>query len=228
MNGNGFSLSNSPRTARRVSLYLVVNESGRHKTSRMIKAIMLIFEPTMAWDQIALAQKNFRQVLVLYLVPLILLSVAVEMAGVVYLGKHQDVQGSVRLAAPRMEAYGATQLVLSFAIVFIGATMLKAVAKNFYNPRPYAPCFKIVAYAFGPLFLVRVLDALPSMSPLASFGIGIALSVATLYHGIPRLLQPDPSHAFGIYLVSALLLTGLAGLARFVTWLILTDKVRVF
>ena len=181
----------------------------------MIKAIMLIFEPALTWDRIALAQRSFRFVLMFFLVPLIFISVGAEMAGVLYLHRRQEMGAQIKLPLVREMAYGAAQLIFSFGVVFIGSKLVKSVAETFQNRNNYSQCFKVVAYSLSPLFLVRMFDAFPAMNPWASFAIGMVLSVATLYYGVPRILQPDPPHAFGLYLVSVLLLTGLAGLARF-------------
>ena len=37
------------------------------------------------------------------------------------------------------------------------------------------------------------------------------LSIKILYHGVPRIMLPDPPDAFGLYLMSALLLTMVTG-----------------
>lgn len=192
----------------------------------MIKAIMLIFEPVLTWDRIAQAQRSFQFVLMFFLVPTILLSVGGEMAGIFYLGRPHELGESVKLPMLRVAAYAAAQLVASFAVVFIGAKMVKSVAETFQNRNNYAQCFRLVAYALSPLFLVRLCDAFPFMNPWASFGIGIVLCIATLYHGIPKVLLPDPPHAFGLYVVSTLLLTGVTGLARFLTWLIIAGRIK--
>jgi hypothetical protein len=55
------------------------------------------------------------------------------------------------------------------------------------------------------------------ISPWLTWGIGIALSSATLYHGLPRVMKPDPPHAFGLYLMSFLFLAIITGLACFLT-----------
>ena len=57
-----------------------------------------------------------------------------------------------------------------------------------------------------------------------SWAIGIILSIAVLYHGVPRMMEPDPSHAFGLYFMSALLLVLVTGLVRFVTAAYLQGK----
>lgn len=192
----------------------------------MIKAIMLIFEPGLTWDKIAQAQRGFKFVMMFYLVPLILLSVAGELAGDFFLGQHHEMGSTVKLPAMRLTIYGAAQLVTSFLVVLIGASVVKSMAVTFQNRNNYSQCFRLVAYALSPLFLVRLADAFPFMNPWATFGIGMVLCVGTLYYGIPKVLLPDPPHAFGLYVVSSLLLTGVAGLARFLTWLIIAGRIK--
>src|SRR5205814_2224813 len=63
----------------------------------------------------------------------------------------------------------------------------------------------------------HLLDGLKDISPWVGWSIGIVLSIAVLYQGVPRMMEPDPSHAFGLYLIGSLLLLLTSGLARFVT-----------
>jgi len=194
----------------------------------MIKAFMLIFEPVLAWDGIALAKKSVRQVLFGFLVPLIFLSIGAEMAGIIYWGRHEELQGTFKLPRNQAIAYGISETILSFAMIFVAAKIVKSLAQNVHHRHTFTQAFTVVAYSFAPLFLVHVLDAFPVMNPWATFGVGMALCVATMYHGVPRILQPDPPNAFGLYLVSALLLTGVAGLARFLSWLLLSERFSRF
>ena len=111
----------------------------------------------------------------------------------------------------------AAQLVLSLAVVFVGANLVKSIGETFHGRHTYTQAFTAVAYSLSPLFLLRLFDAFTGISPWATWAIGIVLSIAVLYHGVPRMMEPDPSHAFGLYLMSALLLVLVTGLARFVT-----------
>jgi hypothetical protein len=45
-----------------------------------------------------------------------------------------------------------------------------------------------------------------------------------LYHGVPRVMLPDPSHAFGLYLMIAVLLVLITGIVRFATAACLQGK----
>ena len=77
--------------------------------------------------------------------------------------------------------------------------------------------FSTIVNGLSPLFLLRLLDALPSISPWVPWAIGILLSIGVLYQGLPRMMEPDPPHAFGLYLMNSLILLLATGLMRFVT-----------
>ena len=47
-----------------------------------------------------------------------------------------------------------------------------------------------------------------------------------LYQGVPRILDPDPPNAFGLFFMSALVLFATTGLERFVTAWYLTGRTR--
>lgn len=116
---------------------------------------------------------------------------------------------------------------MNFLVVFTGAKLVKAIAETFHARHNYTQCFTVVAYGLSPLFLARLLDVIPGMNPWVSFALGIVFSVSTLYQGLPCVLQPDPPNAFGLFLMSGLLLGMLSGLARLITLLILQGKLNL-
>jgi len=191
----------------------------------MIKALLLIFEPGGSWDRVVLAKRSFIFVLMLYLLPMVVLSTAVELSGLLHWGKHHEfMRERAHISRETAIYYGIAQFGVSLLAVFLGAKVVKGSGETFHSRHNYAQCFTLVAYALSPLFLVRMLDALPAMNPWVTFSIGIILSVGVLYSGLPRVLLPDPPHAFGLYLTSAILLTIIMGLGRFLTWLVLQGK----
>ena len=194
----------------------------------MIKAILLIIEPSRTWENILLAQRSLVRVLLLFLTPTILLSVGGELAGIAYWGRQQGHGVTVQIPQAHLLVYGAVQLVLNFAVVFIAAKMIKSFTGTFQNRYTYASAFSLVAYCLSPLFLLHLLDALPAINPWVSYGIGIVLSIATLYNGVPRMLQPDPPHAFGVFLTSALMLAGMTALARLTSLLVIMGPIKEF
>ena len=201
----------------------------------MIKALLLIFEPVMTWGRIAQARWKASSVLLLYLLPLLVLTLAGELAGLHYFGKAQEYLGKpqefgggkLRVTGDWLIAYGVAQFLSSLLLVALSAKMMKSLAQTFHSRQTYTQCFTVAAYAFGPFFLLRLCDILPSMNPWATYAVGIVLTVATLYHGIPCVLEPDPPHAFGLYLSNVLLLASLGAVGRYLTLLVLAQKIQL-
>ena len=191
----------------------------------MIKALLLIFEPSGTWEGILRARRNIVFILVAFLLPLLLLTTAAEGYGLVNWGKWQGEVGRLK-KFPVAEAVvvETAQFLLSLLVVFAGAHMLKSVGETFRGRHTYTQAFTTVAYSLSPLFLLRLLDLFSGISPWVSWSIGILLSIAVLYHGVPRVMEPDPAHGFGLFFMGALLLLLITGLIRFVTAAYLQGK----
>jgi len=184
----------------------------------MIKSLLLIFDSAPTWERIAAARHRLFFILLAYLLPFLLLTSAVEGYGLVHWGKPRgEVLHVKKLSLVEAVDYESAQLVLSLVIVFVGAKLVKSLGETFHGRNSFTQAFTVVAYGLGPLYLLRLFDAFPGVSPWITWAIGIILAVAVLYNGVPRIMQPDPPHAFGLYLTSALLLAATTGLARFLT-----------
>ena len=184
----------------------------------MIKALLLIFDPVATWEGIFRARRSMAFILVIYLLPLILLVSAAEGYGLVHWGKWQGEIGRIK-KFPVREAVvvEAAHFLLSLVVVFVGANMIKSIGETFHGRHTFTQAFSTVAYGLSPLFLLRLLDVFSAVSPWVSWSIGIILSVGVLYHGVPRMMEPDPPHAFGLFFMSGLLLALITGLLRLVT-----------
>jgi hypothetical protein len=197
----------------------------------MIKALFLIFSPVATWAKIALDKDGFYRVLFLFLTPLILISVGVEVGTHVYFHEKQTDPTVPVFPVANAWPYAITEVALDFVVVFLAAQCVTMVAKTFHQRHKFFQGFTVAAYAFGPYFLVRMLDAIPGMNGWANLGIffaAIALTLGTLYSGIPPVMEPDPPSAFGIYFMSAFLFFGVAGLARLICYIVLMGKLRAF
>jgi len=193
----------------------------------MIKAILLVFEPALHWEKIAQSKKGFCSVLFLYLLPTLLLSVAGELAGIFKLGKIEELHHIVNLSPKAILTYGAVQFGSSLIVVFMSAIIIKSLAETFNSRHSFTQCFILVSYALGPLLLLRIADGVPGVNPWVTFGIGIALALHTLYQGVPRVLDPDPPHTFGLYMCSWLLLAIICALARLLTLIVLVGRTNI-
>jgi hypothetical protein len=184
----------------------------------MIKALLLILEPTGAWDRIVSAQRSLSQVLFVFLLPLLGLGALAEGSGLVRLGKPQQGLGQFRqFALEEAVLFELGQMLLSIGIVLVSARIIKSIGETFHGRHSFTQTFTTVAYGLSPLSALRVLDGLPGVNPWLSWGIGILLSMKVLYHGLPRVMLPDPPQACGLYLISSFLLVLTTGLARFLT-----------
>jgi hypothetical protein len=190
----------------------------------MLNALLLIFEPIPTWERIFRSQRSLFFIFWIYLVPLLVIT----SAGEAYRLVHWERPGVVTPLKPFSPAEAAVfesaQFLLSLGIVFIGAKLVKSVGETFHGRHTFTQAFTTVAYSLGPLFVLRMLDWFTGVPLWLSWPIGIVLSIAVLYHGVPRIMQPDPPHAFGLFLMSSLLLLLISGLARFVAICYLMGK----
>ncbi len=184
----------------------------------MIKALLLILNPARTWDRIQQAHDSLLGVLMLYLVPLLVITLGAEGYGLVQWGRWQGQFARLRFFTPGEAVIIQTaQFIVSLITVFVGAFLVKSMGETFHGRHSFRQSFIVAAYGLGPYFLLHLLDVAPVANPWMSWAIGICLSAGVLYQGLPKIMEPDPPHAFGLYLMSCILLIFMTGLIRFVT-----------
>jgi hypothetical protein len=67
------------------------------------------------------------------------------------------------------------------------------------------------------MLLVHFLDFSATVHPAVPWLVGLMLAMWTLYQGIPRVMQPDPTHAFGVYLSSVIVVVLTSATTRAIT-----------
>ena len=183
----------------------------------MIDAVLLIFDADGTWARIVRAQRGLVSILVRSLIPLLILTCAIEGYGLMHWGKHQGAMVRPRtFSSGEAVVFESGQLLISLVLVFIGAGVLKSMGATFHTRNTYQQAFTVVAYALSPFFLLRFLDAFTPISPWVSWGIGIFLALAALYHGVPQVMQPDPPQDFGLYLTTSMLLFFMTGVMGYI------------
>ncbi len=192
----------------------------------MIKALFLIFEPHVAWVRVAQARRGFAFILCVYLLPMILLASAVEGWGLHRWGKWQSkFERFKEFSNSGIVTFEIVQVLLALLMIFVSALLLLKISQTFESRHRYLDAFRTVAYGYSPLFLARLLDAGPTVHPATSWVIGIVLTVWVLYQGIPHVMQPDPTHAFGLYLSAMFVVVLVSGMTRLLTALYLLGEV---
>lgn len=183
---------------------------------------MLVFAPAATWNRIVLAKRSWFVILLGYLLPLWVMAGVAEGYGMVRWGKPR---GEIPQLYPYANAntliFQIVQLLLMFAVVVVCAWLIEAFGETFHGRHTFNQTFTVCAYGLGPLFAIRVLDIFPGVSSTiywVTWAVGILLCIGTLYHGIPLVMQPDPPHAFGLYVISSILLAMVTGLVRFLTF----------
>jgi hypothetical protein len=173
----------------------------------MIKALFLIFEPVAAWDKVARAQRKIFSILAFYLLPMMLIVALVEGFGLVEVGRERPPFGEVRTYTVQqaIELEGS-QMILMALVVILSAYLIRALGDTFHGRSNYRQTFTVVAYGLSPIFLLRLLDFVPTLNLWVPWVIGVMLMAKILYLGVPRVMEPDPPHAFGLFMMSALLL----------------------
>lgn len=191
----------------------------------MIKVFFLIFEPTVAWEKIAQARRGFLFILGVHLLPLLLLGAAAESWGLNRHGKWQPYYEKFKNFSPHeIMAYEIIQFFLLLAVVFVCALLIFRINQTFQGRQTFLQSFTVVAYGFSPLFLFRLLDAGAMVHPATPWALGILATVWILYQGIPRVMLPDPTHAFGVYLSAVFVMVLTSGLERLITGLYLLGR----
>ena len=183
----------------------------------MIKPLLLMFEPAERWEAVSRTRPALTSVLLFFVLPWLLIAAAGEGYGLIHWGKWQAIGGLRKFPLKEVLIIEAAQLILALLVVFIGANMVKAIGETIRGRHTYSDAFTAVAYGLGPLYVMRLLDAFSGINLWVSWGIGIVLSITLLYHGIPRMIKPDPSHAFGLFFITVLLLMTFTGLIRYLT-----------
>lgn len=194
----------------------------------MIKALFLIFEGGPAWDRIALARRSFVFTFAVHLLPMLLILAVAEGYGLSHWGKWRPkFQDYNVLSAREMLSYEVAQSIFTLLAVLFCARVVETMGKTFHGRNNYAQAFTAVVFGLSPMFLLRLLDVAPTMSPYASWLLGIGVSMWILYQGLPRIMLPDPTHAFGLYLSTSAVLFLTTGFVRVMTALYLQGNVDV-
>jgi hypothetical protein len=199
---------------------LVVNARlNRYHFARMIRALFLIFQTSAAWERVVKARRNLGPLLVLYLLPMMLLVAVVNGFGLVKWGEPQAGLFDYIHKSTVGEAviFEAAHSLLTLLAIVVCAVLIKILGENFHGRYTYKQTFTLVIYGLSPMFLLRLLDAVPAIIPWVTWAIGITLSIAVLYQGMWYVMQPAPPNAFALYFMSSLLLAASTGLERFVT-----------
>ncbi len=185
----------------------------------MIKALLLLLRPVQTWDGIDRSARSIGYILCLHLLPLILLTSVAEGYGLMNWGKKQRGEMSFvkKYALGEVVVLESAQTLLLTGMVFLGAYAAMAFGGTFHRRHTYRHAFTAVAYGCAPLITLRLGDMSPLLNPWIPWAVGMVLTIAVLYHGLPCILKPDPPHAFGLFFMTSVTLVVINGMLRLIT-----------
>jgi hypothetical protein len=192
----------------------------------MITALQLIFSPFETWGKISTAQRGFLWILGIYLIPLLVVACGLEGYLLTQWGEKRGEFGFViKVPMDLAIRYAVAYCGLLFAAVFVSAKFLALASESFNVRTTYLQAFTVMAYGFGPIILVRILDGVPQVNSWLCWMIGTAAAVSVLYHGVGMVLKPDQTKGFGLYLISIIIVVLVSGLAHFAALAVLHGKI---
>ena len=193
----------------------------------MIKALYLIFKPADAWVGILQSQRRAGFLLAFYFLPMVLIASAAEGFGLMEWGRHQaNIHRIHKFTFHEMMVYEMARFALAWLIIVVFAVLIKMFGDTFRERNSYRQAFTLAIYGISPIFLLRLLEAVPGLNSWVPWGIGIALSMEVIYRGIPGVLEPDPPNAIGLFFMISLVLVAITGLEQFMTNWYLTGHIR--
>lgn len=192
----------------------------------MIRAIQLVFAPALAWGNIVRANRGVLTTLILSLLPLLLVTAAVEGWSAMARGLMAGPIGArIKLSREQALTFEGFQVLLSLALVFFVSLLVKWVCEGFHIRTTFQRCFTIAAFGLSPVFLTRLVNVIPSIHPWAGWALGACLTVVVLYQGVAIVLEPEQTKGFGIYIMIAIILLAMSGLTQFLVMSFLNKQI---
>lgn len=190
----------------------------------MLRALNLLFSPEAEWQKAALKPPNMAVVLLFSILPLMILTLAVEGYSLIRFGEMFRNLAPRAVAPERAIKYAVFYGAASLFVIFLGAKLLQNVGRSFNLFGNYSICFILIIFGYTPIFLVRMLDALPQVNTWICWTVGVSLSFRILYHGVALWLKPEQTKGFGLFLVSFVYVLVLSALVHFTSIQVLQGR----
>lgn len=196
---------------------------GRIGKLRLLK---FLFVPGSEWERITKPGSYLQLwfVLLISIVPLLAASCLVEGYGLMRLGEKHEELSKLIIPEERIIRYEVFYAVATLVVLFITSALFKMVSSSFNVRTPFSNHFALLAYAFAPIILMHMPDGIPAIDTWICWGIGIALGIRILYHGIGVTLQPEQTKGFGLLLMSIVFVAAGSLLVHFASVAVLNGQ----
>lgn len=190
----------------------------------MIRTIQMLFTPFAVWEKINVRNEGVLRILGLEWLPLLAITAAVDGYALLCFGLRAGLDNPRHYVLSEVIQYEMALVLGSLVALFLGAKLLQMISENFQLQAFFVRGFRVAAYGLAPFLLARCLNAIPAFNIWVGIGIGALGCIYVLYHGISMTFLPEPTKAFGMYLVSALVLVILSVLIQLVGLMVIQGR----
>ncbi|HUF48975.1 MAG TPA: Yip1 family protein [Vicinamibacterales bacterium] len=164
-----------------------------------VKKICL--SPATEWPVIATENTPAASLVTGYILPLAAIGAVAGFVGTVFIGVSLPFVGTYRTPIVAGVVSAVLGLVLSVVMCYVLAAVVNALAPNFGGQKDSAQAFKVVVYAYTPVWVAGVLQILPVLGMLGI--LAVLYGIYLLYLGLPRLMKcpEDKSIVYTIVVV---------------------------
>lgn len=193
----------------------------------VLKDVFMVFRPLTTWNRIAESHRSPGFVFVFYLLPMLLLAGLVEGHGLTLLGRYQVAQGMHnRFLFPNVVAYEVASWSLAVLSICVAAGLITSLANTCHARNNLSQSLVVAFHVLGPLCLIQLFNGFPHMYLWLTWLAGITFAMSALYHGLPRIMHPDPPSAMGLFMGSAAIVFLLMLGVRLVTYFYLAGDFK--
>ena len=186
------------------------------------QTVFLIVKSESQCIRLAGMNASFVRILWFYFLPMMLTLAVLEGWGLKRWARLYEASGASR-PVTGVEVIGleAMRILMTLAAMIVCAHLIKMFAETFRGRNTYRQTLTVVIYCFAPVCLARALLVFYPFNNWIIWAFGIVFALKILYHVLPRVLDPDPPHALGLFFSSALFVLLVTLLERFITlwWL---------
>ena len=122
-----------------------------------------------------------------------------------------------KFTAGQVVIYETAHSLMTLLVIVVCGFLIKILGETFHGRYTYKQTFTLVIYGLSPMFLLRLLDAVPAIHSVGQLGHWHRAFHRGSSPGLWLVMQPAPPNAFALYFMSSLLLVAATGLERFVT-----------
>jgi hypothetical protein len=182
------------------------------------QTIFLIARSEPRWNSIVESDRSFSRTLGIFFVPMLVTWAGLEGLGLKKWVRLYDVTGLSRPLTVQ-EAIGLEgwRCLMILSTMLVCAQLVKMFAGTFRNRDTRVQALTLVIYSFAPILLLRAAPVFYPFNDWILWALGTVPALKVLYHGLPRIMQPDSPQALGLFFLSALFLCLMTLLERFIT-----------